>query len=399
MGPRVFSFFALLPLACSSPTSSAPDGAAGTGTSDSSTSGDTSTGADDGGTGASDASASQICASNSASFALAPEPAPVTFTDSVAMFHLNVQEHGWLDDSATLVTKVLDLFDSLDMRLDVYLTTWMTDDYCGKYPDLLKRILTTASISVSYHTRPPKPYRANFARCLDKDGGCVGNENYEDWYGLYKMDATQRYTEIKAFEEFGVDLKTGQRTTAEGGFKKLKRLYGRAPYVAGDEADGSSMQSVVDKVFQDMGVTFVISHSKENYEGDKRNGLLLKPEVIDAKVFTTDSSLDGDKCIEKTDGKDVFDCEMARCATSTKKPCTVAFKMHDNDFLADDSWWLTVYSKKTPEWDPTKTSKQLTAEAKDVMWKRYEQIVRRAAEMRSKYAVVGAKDWAKRAGK
>ncbi len=313
------------------------------------------------------------------------EPTPVTFTDTVSMFHLNVQEYGYLGDSAELVGKVMDLFDSLDMRLDIYLTTWMVDEYEAKYPDLLKRILTTPNVSVSYHTRPPKPYRANFS---DKDG--------HDWYGIWNMDAQKQYDEIKLFESFGVDLTTGQRTSAEGGFAKLKRLYGRAPYVAGDEADGQALQTSVDKVFKDLGVTFVIGHGREAYEGDLRNDVPLKPEVIDAKVFSMDSSLDGDACVMNADGKDVYDCEMARCANGQKKPCTVAFKMHDNDFLADDSWWLTVYGKKVPPWNPATTSPKLSSSAKATMWNRYEQIVRRAKEKLATYANVGAKDWAKR---
>ncbi len=313
------------------------------------------------------------------------EPTPVTFTDTVSMFHLNVQEYGWLSDSADLVTKVMDLFDSLNLRLDIYLTTWMVDEYETKYPKLLTRILTTPNVSVSYHTRPPKPYRANFT---DKDG--------HDWYGLWNMDAQKQYDEVKLFESFGVDLTTGQRTTAEGGFVKLKRLYGRAPYVAGDEADGQQMQTSVDKVFKDLGVSFVIGHGSEANEGDMRNGIPMKPEVIDAKVFNRDSSLDGDTCILSENGKDVYDCEMARCASAQKKPCTVAFKMHDNDFIADDSWWLTVYAKKTPPWKPSTTSPKLSTEAKATMWNRYEQIVRRAAESQATYGNVGARDWAKR---
>ena len=313
------------------------------------------------------------------------EPTPVTFTDTVSMFHLNVQEYGWLTESADTVNKVMDLFDSLNMRLDVYLTTWMIDEYESKQPALLKRILTSPNVSVSYHTRPPKPYRANFN---DRDG--------HDWYGLWNMDAQQQYDAIKLFESFGVDLTTGQRTTAEGGFVKLKKIYGRAPYVAGDEADGQQLQTSVDKVFKDLGVSFVIGHGREANEGDTRNGVLLKPEVIDAKVFSTDSSLDGDTCVTNTNGKDVYDCEMARCATSQKKPCTVAFKMHDNDFIAEASWWLTVYSKKTPPWNPSAKSTLLSASAKEAMWNRYEQIVRRAAAQQGVYSNVGAKDWAKR---
>lgn len=310
---------------------------------------------------------------------------PATFTDTVSMFHLNVQDYGYLADSAEIVGRVIDLFETNGLRLDVYLTTWMVDEYQAKYPALLQRILTHPNISVSYHTRPPKPYRASFT---DRNG--------QDWYGLYAMDAQKQYDEIKLFESFGVDLVSGQRTASEGGFVKLTRLYGRAPYVGGIEADSQAVQAATDRVFKDLGLTFVVAHGRVAYEGDLRNGIRMKPEVIDAKIFNSDPMLDGDTCVALGNGRDIYDCEMARCASSAKRPCTVALKMHDNDFFADASWWLTVYNKTAPPWDPNRRAAKLSDSAKAAMWTRYEQIVHRAAEMQSTYATVGAKDWAAR---
>jgi hypothetical protein len=67
--------------------------------------------------------------------------------------------------------------------------------------------------------------------------------------------------------------------------------------------------------------------------------------------------------------------------------------VHDNDFIAERSWWLTVYSKQPRPWDPTQLAIPLSEEAKARMWKRYEEIIAQAAELKSTNAVLGTRDW------
>jgi hypothetical protein len=309
---------------------------------------------------------------------------PTAPTEIVAMFHLNVQDYGYLDESAATLTKALDLFASLGLPADVYLTTWITDEYEKRYPALLQRLLTTSQISLSYHIRPPKPYRANF----------------NDWYGLSSLSSAEQIAAIKNYESYGLNLTTGKWTTAEGGFAKLKRLYGRAPFVGGISPPAELSDSV-NQVFWDMGLRFVVEHGPPSTLGDKHGPFYLKPEAIDVKAFQFDGTLDGDACLNEADGGKLYDCEIARCAAMSIRPCTVAFKMHDNDFFAEESWWLAVYSKKTPDWDPTQKAAllpicpggQTSTCARDQLWNRYEQIVRRAAELRSTHAVLAARDW------
>jgi hypothetical protein len=314
----------------------------------------------------------------------------VTFTDTVVMFHLNVQEHGHLTDSINYVTKVLDLHESLNLPLDVYLTTWMVDDYQEKAPKLLDRLLKSPLVSVNYHTRPPLPYRANF---------CTGQNPCKDWFGLYQKSESEVKAVVLDYEERRLDLATGKSIDELGGFMKLAMLYGRAPYAVGDESNGQTLQAGVDKAFQEMGASFVVSHSSQGSNpGDKRNGVLIKPEKVDVKMFVTSTSLDGDECVDpKNDGTKLYDCEIVRCKGTP--PCTVAFKMHDNDFISDDSWWGVVYAKKSPPWKPEQqTEYYADPNMASFQWTRYQQVVQRAAAQRSKYAVVGAKHWAERLG-
>lgn len=313
---------------------------------------------------------------------------PVTFTDTVVMFHLNMQEHGHLTEAVDIATKVLDLHEQLAVPLDVYLTTWMVDDLAGT--PLFERLVASPLVSVNYHTRPPLPYRANF---------CVDTAPCEDWYGLHALDEAAQQDEVLAFESAPINLTTGERLSGLGGFAKLTAALGRPPWVAGIESNGEQLQRAVDHAFQGLGATFVTSHAAGgSAEGDQRNGMPIKPEAVDVKMFNTDVALDGDACVAASnDGAALYDCEVARCAGAP--PCTVAFKMHDNDFLSHDAWWGVVYAKKTPPWDPSRKTTPYAADdpvGAEFQWGRYQQVVQQAAARRATHALVGARHWASR---
>jgi|GEM_PF-3600280 hypothetical protein len=309
-----------------------------------------------------------------------PELPPIT-----VMFHLNVQEYGWQAESAAIIEKALDLHETLNIPVEVSLTTWMVDLYAKDHSTLLQRLFDSPVVSMGYHLRPPKPYHK-----------AMVNKSGVDWFGLGEMTETEQYEALKNYESKSMDLKTGEPTSDIGGFVKLTQLYGRAPYSAGISTH-TSFQTIADTVFAELGLTFVISHSGASTLGKKRNDLYVKPEAIDVKVFQLDSSADSDACLDETDGGKLYDCEVAKCAKLTIPSCTVAFKMHDNDFIAEDSWWTTVYGgKKTPPWDPTQTATKLSDSAADTMWTRYVKVVQRAANLRAINYPIGSREWAQR---
>jgi hypothetical protein len=232
-------------------------------------------------------------------------------TDVVLMFHFNLQEYGYLDESASATTRALDLFKSAGLPVDVYITTWMVDGFEAKHPALLNRLLTDNSISLNYHIRAPKPYRVNF----------------KDWYGLKEMTSTEQVAEIKNFESYGLALDTGLATAEEGGFAKLKRLYGRSPFVGGIASDMELRQSVY-TAFSEMGLKYVIEHGRLTTIGDTAGPFFLKPEAIGVKAFQFDATQDKDTCLSHENGADLYDCEVARCADLDIHPCTVAIKVH-----------------------------------------------------------------------
>jgi hypothetical protein len=314
----------------------------------------------------------------------APAPSPdsaAAFTDVVVTFHLNVQDFSYPAESIAVVTKALDLHERLGIPVDIYLATWMVDLYEAHAPALLARLFASPLVNVCYHTRPPVPYRANFP----------------DWLGLEGMSEEARRTAIRAYETHGLDLSTGASTAAEGGYGKLARLYGRPAPVVGDEANSAVLQASVDGVFKELGASFVIAHGRAASLGEMRNGLYLKPEARDVKLFTTDASLDGDLCVTKATAGEIFDCERAACLATpgVRPPCVVGIKMHDDDFFAEDSAWLTVYGKKDrPDWNPNLKSPLLDEAARAAMWKRYEDTVTYAASQKGRTMAVGIRQLA-----
>jgi len=307
---------------------------------------------------------------------MASGDAATALTDVVVVFHLNVQDFSYPAESIAVITRALDLHERLGIPVDVYLTTWMVDLYQAQAPALLSRLFASPLVNVCYHTRPPVPYRANFL----------------DWLGLAGMTEEARHATIKHYETHGLDLKTGASTAAEGGYGKLARLYGRPPPVVGDEAENAVLQASVDAVFKELGATFAVSHGKNATFGDMRNGLYIAAEQRDVKLFTTSGSLDGDVCVEKATAAEIFECERAACVASAgaRLPCVMGIKMHDNDFFAEDSAWLTVYGKKgRPDWNPTLKSPLLSDAAQAAMWKRYEDTVTYAAGQKGRTNSVG----------
>src|SRR5688572_479697 len=72
-------------------------------------------------------------------------------------FVLNTQDFAYPQYSAAVLTRALDLHESLGVPFDVYLTTWMVDLLQGA-PELARRLVGSPMVSLGYHTRAPLPY-------------------------------------------------------------------------------------------------------------------------------------------------------------------------------------------------------------------------------------------------
>lgn len=286
--------------------------------------------------------------------------APVAYQPAVPIqdhvtFSINVQDFSYPDKSAATVERILNLHEGCNVPVDIFLDTTMTDVYQTSYPALLTRLKTSPVCSVNYHLRPPKPYYENY-----------------DWAGMAAMSALQQQALVTNYETHGLNLVTGQPTGAAGGYAKATSLMGYAPPCAAALCN-TGIQPNVDAVFKQLGAKMNLIHGTIVNSGTIRNGLYLKPEHFDLKLFEHVGEAAGT----------VFEDSLtsAHQTSGAVAPYFVGVKMHDNDFFAVDSAWVTVYENHShvPPWNPDLKSTLLTQPDQDAMWAIYEAMVSYAA--------------------
>lgn len=292
-------------------------------------------------------------------------------------FALNTQDFAYPQQSADLVWRVIDLHESLDVPIDISLTTTMVDVYEAQYMDLLRRLFTSHVVCLGYHGRPPLPYHSDF-----------------DWLGMAQMSSAQQRSTIYSYETHGLDLVTGQPTLASGGYAKLVSLAGYAPPSVGILVDGATLQASADAVLAQLGAQLGVVHGRAANLGDRRNELYVRPEHYDLKLFQQVGR----------SATTVLDEAIAAAPSveGGRAPYVVGIKMHDNDFFAEDSAWTTVYlakgARQGPPWNTALKSPLLSAEAQRQMWDLYESTVRYAASIRSRVPIVNSRDWQRMLG-
>lgn len=302
----------------------------------------------------------QIAVPNEA--ATSTPAAPVNLSD-YAIFSINVQDFSYPAESAAVLNRIIDLHEELNVPVDVYLTDVMARIYSEQYPDLLTRLKTSPVVAVSYHYRAPRPYANNY-----------------DWLGLSAMNANELYQTVMRYETHAVDPVTGQTTDAAGGYQYVTDVIGYPPYTASSIADSAEIDTAILQVFNELGAQMTVVHGRALNLGDMKKGVLVRPEHYDYKLFEYAG-----------DAVTGFESALTQAHESGGvAPYFVGVKMHDNDFFAAQSAWLTVYvdGGKRPNWDPSLAAPLLSPAEQDAMWAMYEQTVRYAASQSSRVASV-----------
>jgi hypothetical protein len=293
---------------------------------------------------------------------------PVTSGQDFITFSINTQDFAYPELSAATLNRLLDLHERLQVPVDVFLTTWMVDLYERDFPQLLGRLTNSPVVALSYHTRPPLPYRTGF-----------------DWQSLSNRSTAEVIAVVQDYETHGLDLVTGQPTAAPGGYTKLAALAGYAPFLVGVESD-AAIAAAVTGVFRDYGARFQVNHGRALNLGATRLGLRQKPEHEDLRLF------------EKTNQEpariiaDAFARAHATATNGGAAPWFVGVKMHDNDFFAQDSAWLTTYLHRlSPPWNLSRKSALLDAAGAAEMWRLYEGVLNYVATNRTTFQPVNAR--------
>lgn len=296
-------------------------------------------------------------------------------------FSLNMQDFSYPHLSSNVLDRALTLHESLGVPVDVFLTTTMVDMYESNCPALFNRLLTSPVAALAYHTRPPVPYRVNY-----------------DWTtpGLTSLSSNAVFTVVTNYETHGLDLITGQPTAAPGGYKKLRDLAGYSPFIVG-VATENPIQGPVQTAFSSLGARISVAHgSIANLTNKARFGMFTKPEQIDLRLFETNH----DGLASAVILSNAF--AAARLSNGAAPPYFVGVKMHDNDFFASNSAWVTVYQDgpHVPPWSNAYTLKSglISAAEQTNMWQRYEDMVHYVAANPDRYTPVNARGILKRLG-
>ncbi len=291
------------------------------------------------------------------------DPAPAGYLT----FTLNTQDFSRPQESAALVTKVLDLHEAAGVPLDVSFTSSQAALFADGYPALWGRLKASSLVALSTHTRAPKPYANAF-----------------DWVGMGAWSLAAQQALVAAYGSRAFDPSTGQVGEGPGGYALVKVLAGYAPCSIGAVPDAPVAEAVC-SVLGGLGAQFMVAHGRAVNLGERALGLALKPEHVDFQLYQHPGA----------DPGPLLEAALAEAAAvpGAKAPYFVGVKMHDNDFFAQASAWVTVYNAGgrpdlTPPWDPALKSPLLPQADQDAMWALYGRAVRYAAANRTRIGLV-----------
>lgn len=288
-------------------------------------------------------------------------------------FVINVHDWYYTDENIETLNKIIDLHEQYQMPVDIHLTDQVTQVYQEQAPELLERLKTSPYIAVSYHVRPPSPYYWDY-----------------DWLGLEQMDDKTLYSTVKNYEEHEIDLATGQPTSAPGGYELLKELIGYSPYVVSGAGSSTRIRQAADRVWKEKGAVFALKHKETTAWGEKLDGLWLRPEDLEIKVYEPRGRKSGESVL--LDG-------LAELPES--RPTFLNLKWHENNFYSWKTSWNNVYNDtsvapqqpKTPPFDLSLTEMEIKDSKEQAeQWQRYEECLTYVKEHPEIFTAINARD-------
>jgi len=307
-----------------------------------------------------------------------------------------INTHDWKrhEDSAEILTRLIDLFEQHGVRGDFYVTAPMVQLWAEKYPALLEKFRDSDQ-GISYHRRPPHPLVNAFSGAFE---GLQGAE----------LEAA-----VLRYETQRLDMETGELIPGEpGGYAFVRDTLGRAPAaVAGTQDD--QLFAAATKVYRDLGAKVVVSGDHEGATDPLdpyrvEGGLLVRPSTLGVTHGTVGTKKlfwwnrvqrdpESHPLVWLKDGLDAWDGQGTFYATAI---------IHENNFYTSKAtpWQLTYYQSKdsrkakSPPYDLTIPDASTTRDPSEAeaIWTAYSELVAYAAEHMN---VVTAADVAEAAGR
>jgi len=228
-----------------------------------------------------------------------------------------INTHDWTNPKESIETlnRIIDLHEEYQMPVDIYLDDQVTQIFQDQAPELIERLKNSSFVAVSYHLRPPYPYYWDY-----------------DWLGLDKMNQSELNDLLLNYEEHKIDLVTGQPTIEPGGYQLLKDLMGYPPYVA-TVMGGRKVAPLLAKIYKDKGAMFSMTHSGTTGWKEMENGLWMRPEDLEVKVYETKKRQSCDDILTES-----------LADITTDRPAFLNLKWHEDNFYTSGTPWGAVYS-------------------------------------------------------
>lgn len=283
--------------------------------------------------------------------------------ENYVLFTLNTQHFMDPDLSYQTLIHVLELHEKYEIPIDIFLNDPIVQAYQNNYPEVFKTLADSDFANVSYHFRPPFPYSSSY-----------------DFIDLENMDSKTMYDTIMKYETHALDWETGETTSNPGGYTYLSDLIGYNPTIV-DMSASENVKPILAQVYKELGASFSITHSLgEIYLGAEKDGLYIRPETQEIKLFD-EIGEDIGKIVSKA-----FE------TGDENKDHYVNIKMHDNNFITDQSAWTAIYTRQKPPYDLSRYDniEILTEDEQNAVWETYEETLKYISE--NDYSPINASD-------
>ncbi len=218
---------------------------------------------------------------NSAISAVTPPATPLSISETTSQgihtptayitFVINTHDIVHPGESADTLLRLINLFETYNVRGDFYLTAPLVQLYAEGRPDVINR-LQDSSMTISYHMRPPHPVYSGFDERLQ---------------GLSKAQLSET---LRAYETYRLDMTSGDLIYDQpGGYTFITDIFGRPPAVV--SLPNERYRAVGLPIFAELGAGMTVTYHESGTDSEQpfewRDDLLIRPSDFSITRWNT----------------------------------------------------------------------------------------------------------------
>lgn len=302
-----------------------------------------------------------------------------------------INTHDWtrVNESADTLLRFSALFEKYNVRGDFYLTAPTVEAYVNQRPDVVERLKNSgdprqergASVTISYHIRPPHPAYIGFDQRLKT------------------LDDKTLEQTLRDYETYRLDLATGNLDkTQPGGYAYVAQVFGHKPVVASPMSNDPRVRKTLLKIYAELGAQMQVQYHEEGTAIDqplvKSDGLWVRP---------SDFSI---TCIKMENNRDNFWWNLIDTPRANEFNPTTLLKnkldewsaprapfitalIHEDNLYGSGTGWGGIYYANGDQSKPLAppyninapdTSRPRAQSSRDAIWQAYEEMVAYASQ-------------------